>query len=190
MNEYDVYIDYLALKRHFTTKGYDYFKYHGKIKASTDAFETRKDRIFFAKLAKKQKPHEILLANMVHNPNSWVGELCGEEGNEIYLDWKKRFDSLEYQFTTELIKFDVDFDKLFTIYNGQHPILLASLLQRKISEETFAIMVHLCKTEDYWNENLSDTVIYPKLMFKAKKYYPFLKLDEKKFRKIIKNQFF
>ncbi len=40
---FKTYVDYLALKRHFTTKTYDYHKYNGKVKVSFEAFQTRKD---------------------------------------------------------------------------------------------------------------------------------------------------
>ena len=30
MTPYEVYIDYIALKKHFTTERYDYHKYYGK----------------------------------------------------------------------------------------------------------------------------------------------------------------
>ena len=45
---FEVYICYLAMKRHFTSS-YDYFKYNGKVNARVDAFENRKDKFFFFK---------------------------------------------------------------------------------------------------------------------------------------------
>ena len=39
---YLAYLKYLALQRHFTSN-YDYHKFAGKVKASTDAYQKRND---------------------------------------------------------------------------------------------------------------------------------------------------
>ena len=51
MTGFEVYKVYLALKQHFTKQEYDYFKYHGKVRANENSFEQRRDRYFFKKLA-------------------------------------------------------------------------------------------------------------------------------------------
>ena len=40
---------YNALKLHFTSDSYDYFKYHGKTNVSKQTFTTRKDKYQFYK---------------------------------------------------------------------------------------------------------------------------------------------
>ena len=49
---YDIYVYYLAMKRHFTSN-YDFKQYNGKVKANVMSFENRKDKFFFYKLSKK-----------------------------------------------------------------------------------------------------------------------------------------
>ena len=53
MTGFDVYKTYLALKLHFTKDKYNYFTFNGKSRASQSAFDKRKDRYFFKKLAAK-----------------------------------------------------------------------------------------------------------------------------------------
>ena len=53
MTGFEVYKMYLALRMHFTKDHYDYVKYRGKVNASEKAFEQRRDRYFFKKLATK-----------------------------------------------------------------------------------------------------------------------------------------
>ena len=48
---FDVYKTYLAVKLHFASDTYDYYKYDGKVNAKLDTFTKRKDRYFFHKLS-------------------------------------------------------------------------------------------------------------------------------------------
>jgi len=43
MTAFESYRVYSALKLHFTTDSYDYFKYNGKTKVTPENFEKRKD---------------------------------------------------------------------------------------------------------------------------------------------------
>jgi hypothetical protein len=52
-NGFTAYSEYLAIKRHFTTK-YDYFKYNGKVNVSKESFESRRDAYQFQRLSKKK----------------------------------------------------------------------------------------------------------------------------------------
>ena len=52
MSPFEAYKLYTAIKNHFTTESYDYFKYNGKVRASEHTFETRKDKYMFYKLSK------------------------------------------------------------------------------------------------------------------------------------------
>ena len=49
MNGLEAYSTYLAVRNHFKTKNYDYFKYNGKIKVNEDKFRTRRDHYQFEK---------------------------------------------------------------------------------------------------------------------------------------------
>ena len=44
MTAFETYGAYLALKRHFTTDQYDYFRYNGIVKYSAKSFENRRDK--------------------------------------------------------------------------------------------------------------------------------------------------
>lgn len=184
---FKTYIDYLALKRHFTTKSYDYHKYHGKVKGSFEAFQTRKDAFFFYKLSQKQYRHKLLLANIVQNPNMWVGDLFEQGAEDTYLSWKKRIDGLTYQFQQELKVLDDNYESNFIVSEGQHPKLLSLFLQRKVSLETFTIITNLSNVLSYWGENVVDKVVAGDKILLSRKYFPFLEIDRKKFKSVIKN---
>ena len=50
MEAFQAYKTYVAIKNHFTSKTYDFFKYNGRTKASRSTFEKRNDKYFFSKL--------------------------------------------------------------------------------------------------------------------------------------------
>jgi len=187
---YEAYITYLALKKHFSTDGYDYFKYNGKVRASFNTFATRNDVYFFAVLAKKPDYKNIILANMLVNPNMWIRDLLGNEANETYLEWKKKIDSLTYNFKSELRHLSDYYKDNFIVKAGQHPHIMTLYNQKQISLETFTILAHVAKVFDYWDEKIVDKIFARDIIKMATKYGPFLKYDKKVIKEIIRNHFF
>ena len=184
---FKTYIDYLALKRHFTTKSYDYHKYNGKVKASFESFQTRNDAFFFYKLSQRPENQQLIISNMVQNPDVWIRDIVEETGEEIYKSWKKRVDGLTYHFQQDLKQLDEDYKSNFIVIGGQHPRLLSLFLQRKISLETFTILTNISNVLDYWENNVVDKIVACDKIELSRKYYPFLEVDRKKFSVIIKN---
>ena len=189
-NSFRVYTEYLAIKQHFTVKSYDYHKYNGKVKASFDKFSTRSDAFYFHKLSKNQQWKNILLSNIVVDPKVWVGQLVEDSGYQIFLDWKKRTDSLTYIFQSEISVLNDTFDDNFKVKNNNYPTLLTQYLQRDISLETFTLLCNLTNVYQYWEQNISDKIVAGEAITKSKKYNGFLQYDRKKFTALIKDRFF
>jgi hypothetical protein len=190
MNPFEAYQKYLAMKQHFTQKGYDYFKYNGKTNASVTSFETRKDKYYFHKLSKKDDVENFLMVNLIDNPHIWIGELFDEKAEAQYLNWKKKQESLSYIFKTELNALHEDLNKNFKVEDGQHPYILKQYLRKNISLETFVIVDDVLKFAKYFNKNIEDTIIWPGVEMKMIKYRAFLKYDKFKMRKILKEKFY
>lgn len=190
MNPFEAYMKYLAMKQHFTQKGYDYFKYNGKTNASVTSFETRKDKYFFHKLSKKDDVENFLMVNLIDNPQVWIGELFDEKADSKYLEWKKRQESFSYIFKTELNALNEDLNKNFEVDDGQHPYILKQYLRKNISLDTFVIIDDVLKFAKYFDKNITDTIIWPGVNLKMNKYRPFLKYDKFKMRKILKEKFY
>jgi hypothetical protein len=185
-----VYVDYLALKRHFTTDSYDYKKYNGKVKASFESFQTRNDAFFFYKLSKNKDWHNIILANILKNPNGWIREMLEESGETIFAEWEGRIDSLTYTFKDDLSRLKENYAENFIPNNGQHPHIMTLYLQNKISIETFTILSNISNIYDRWSKEIVDKVVARDIIRLSKKYYPFLEIDRKKFSEIVKERFF
>lgn len=193
---FEAYVKYLALKKHFTTDGYDYFKYNGKVRASFDTFNGRNDAYFFSKLSKTDDYQNRILANMLVNPNVWVRDILSEEANEVYVEWKRRQDSLTYNFKSLLANGELDNGPLlgdwksnFVVRDGQHPHIMTLYNQKEISLEDFTILTHTANIFSYWSEKIVDKIISRDIIRLAKKYKPFLNYDEKKFKEFIREHF-
>lgn len=190
MNAFDVFKDYVALKNHFTTKSYDYFKYNGKIKANPATFNQRKDRIFFMKLAKHQDPKNFLVANFVESDNAWIGDLAyNEDAQKNYINWSKRQQSLSYIFTNDVEKLDDKFDFNFIVENGQHPPAMKLYLRKQITIETLIILIDLVRCFSHWQKNMGEDIVWKELSHKLTKYKPFLQYDRAKMKNILLARF-
>ena len=187
---FNCYVKYLAMKKHFTTDQYDYHKYRGKIRASFDTYRTRNDVFFFHKLAQKDDPEKLLMANMIVKPNIWIREILEQAGEDRYIDWLKKRDSLTRVVKEDLTKLRDVYQDNFVSVNGQHPEILRLFIQRQTTLETFTILTHSAKIFDYWDANLVDKIVARDIIRLSKKYYPFLDIDQKKFKKVIKDYFF
>jgi hypothetical protein len=186
---FKAYVTYLALKRHFTTKSYDFFKYNGKIKASVDTFRTRNDSYFFLKLARKDDFQNLILANMIEKPDIWVRDVLEQEGSTRYNNWKKKIDSLGHIFKSEINIMLDEYKDNFIVRDGQHPHIMTMLLQRKISLETFTIITHAANIFDYWDEKVVDKIVAGDIINKSRKYKPFLDIDMKRYKTFVKDRF-
>ena len=60
MTEFDAYRQFLALKLHFTSNSYDYFKYNGKCNVTVSSFNKRREKFFFKKLSREYNSEELV----------------------------------------------------------------------------------------------------------------------------------
>lgn len=189
---HEAYKQYLALKNHFSNDSYDYFKYCGKIKASIESFHKRKDRFFFEKLSRQKKDNEIIdffVSNFVSSsdPSSlWIGEIING-GNETYINWKKKRQSLTYLFENELQSISQDSHLLecLEINNNKHPKILKEYLSGRVSLETMVILDQMLHYREKFDEKLIDPV-WELVSKKIKAYSPFLDIDLDKYKNILR----
>ena len=184
MTDYEAYKMYCALKRHFQSDTYDYFKYNGKVRASYASFEKRSDRYFFTKLAKHKDIEGFLVANL-SGGDKWVGDLVNEQAAEKqYMEWLKRKQSLSYTFKNDIDK--VEEVKDMSVVDGQHPKLFKRYLSKDICAETIIIVnkIQHGYMFKYWDSKLSDPV-WRQEKVKLEKLTPFLQYEEYKYRSIL-----
>ena len=192
MTGYELYCKYQAIKLHFTSESYDYFKYHGKTRTSEEGFEGRKDKHQWHRLARNVKDDEVvgfLVSNLMNNPRCWTMDLLTNDAKEKYRVWRKRYESLTYQFSQ-------DFDKILSNISdpkdifkipedGSFPVIWTMMNQSDISIETIIILNKITGVLKAWDTKFSSDYLYQKKSFLIKKYEPFLSLNLEALKKII-----
>ena len=187
MTPSEVYQDYMALRRHFNSSSYDYFKYYGKVRGDAEnSFNKRKDKFFFEKVAKHRDPHGFMLANFAKYPKTWIRDIAySDEAEKTYQDWLKRKESLTYLLQKDLNKLQFPFDRNFAIEDRQLSHLLVLYLGGEINIETACILTDLVGCYRYWNKQLKEDVIWQEIGQLIKKYTPFVNYDKEKVNKIV-----
>jgi hypothetical protein len=190
---YESFCLYQALKLHFTTDSFDFFKYGGKSKVTVSAFENRKDKWHFAKLSRKFSNKDDLVkyivANFIEDEKSWVGSLLEEQGELNFRKRQKVLQSLSYFFENDCQKiFDgiENPNDVLTVEDGEYPILLKMYLQKEIQIETLCILNQILGFMGLWNRKISDTIVWPNHRMKIQKFAAFLPKDIVKYKLILK----
>lgn len=178
MSPFEAYSLFMSVKMHFQTKNYDFFKYKAKLNLKRDSFETRRDRPYFQRLSKRKDLKEYLLSNFLESDVKWIGDLFTDKSEEIYKEWQKRNQSINYMIKTEVSQLDEEFVSYFKVTNGQHPKLLKMYKQRKISIETLTALNELLNFFPIWDKKIEDQIIWPSIRDKCLKYQPFLVYDK------------
>jgi len=200
MNAYDAYRKYVAIKLHFQQKDYDYFKFAGVAKVSREKFETRNDKYFFQRIAKvynEEQFEQLLVANFISNKSGWIGDIFSDDGRKRLLEWKKTQQALEYLFEQDLqaIKQLIDdgeissFDDIFSCVDNDWPELVTMVFQSAIKIETFIIMNKVLNFFPKMDSQIADTLVWPELRLMCTKYSPFIKVDVKRYKKIMRKIF-
>ena len=183
---------YNAIRLHFDSDSYDFFKYNGKTNVSKSSFTQRKDKYTFYKLSRKYSLEELkyfYISNFLNKNVNWVGDIAGPEGETIYREWQSRNQSLTYNFEQDIIcilERGESLDSIFKVSDSQYPTLLTIVMQKDIMIETFIILNDILNFFPMWSKKIDDTIIWPSIKRKCEKYAPFIQYDKVKFRDILK----
>jgi hypothetical protein len=175
---------------------YDYFKYGGNVTIKPETFENHKNRFRYEALAKKltgktkEDQENFVVANLIEiKGKAWIGSLAGD-ADEIYLRWRGRVESLQYNLTNEikLLLEDHSFNELFKCGEHDHPEILKAYMRGDVSLETFVALDMCVNFVPKMSENLGDDRNWLLVKNKAFKYKPFIQrlgIDTTKLSKII-----
>jgi hypothetical protein len=185
MSALEAYKEYIAIKNHFSKPEYDYFKYNGKSRINPKTFDSRKDKLYFQKLAKHQDVKSFLVANFIVNEKMWIKEIAySDEAENNYKEWNKRQQSLSYFFRQDLSKLDSNFNDNFVCKDNEHPILLKKFLRNEISLDTLCLLLDMTKAKKHWDSRMKNDFVWETVRTKIEKYTPFIKVDKEKIKKI------
>lgn len=185
MTPFEAYQKFIAIKLHFTTDSYDYFKYKGVISnLKPSSLDVRKDKYFFYKLSKKEDLEFFLASNFFHKKKVWVGKLFGHEAEDVYKAAVKRIQSLEYNLKTDLSQFS-SYEEALNSTDGQYPKLLTKYNQGEVQPETLIVLNEVYRVFDYWSEVIGDSLIWPETKRNLLNYSGFISFDSDKYKLIL-----
>ncbi len=199
LKPWDAYLIYTAIKLHFDSESYDAVRYNYKTSVKEKSFFARKDKYFFAKLAKRYPEKQTLInyyiANFAHHTDGkvWVGELVDTQSEDVYAAWLKIHDSLSYVYDQDIQKLSdycsihkLRFDQLFQagLDDQSHPLVMRLFTQGEITLETVTILDILTDFMKRADKLITETILWPSLSRKLRKYRVFLRIDRKKMKEI------
>lgn len=195
MDPFDSYKLYNALKLHFETDSYDAVKYNYKSNVTPNSFFKRKDKYFFAKLAKNYDKDLLnyYVANF-KNGVGYVGDMINESGEKNYSEHKRIQESIHRVFSIDINKLDdflcgADFDKLFESYDGQQPLVIKLWMQEEVHLETVVILNSILGFIPRESKKISDTIIWPDTRRLIEKYTPFVNFKFDKCKNLLLKRF-
>lgn len=195
MNDpYESYKLYNALKLHFESS-YDAVKYNFKTNVSSQSFLKRKDKYFFAKLAKKYNGNlKDFYVSQFINEQKYVGDMMDSEAESYYATYKKIKESIHRMFSIDInkiidINIGVKFDNLFESVDGQQPMIVQMWMQEDITLETVVILNSILGFIQREDSKISDTIIWPDNKRKIEKYTPFVSFDINKCKTMLMEKF-
>ena len=178
----DIYLMYCAMKAHFGKGKYDFVQYEGKTKVSRNSFYKRKDKYFFARLAKKyDDPKEIqnwLLSNFIKDRRGYIANFSDEN----YDSWRLKREGFFDMFAVEMHSLVQEFEPLFEVHSDTHPKLLKEYLGKRVSIETMIVLEVLVDYCDNWDKHLSEDIVWQDTRKLMKDYKRFLTIDPRKYK--------
>lgn len=204
IDDFEAFKIFLAMKSHFNNE-YNYVEYDGAFKAKKESYSKRKDRYTFVQLSKKFGKKELeefflsLFLNVTEKGNiavsgtnnMWTGNLLDKEAADTYKNWKKRLQSLQYNFINDCetifdrgLEEELEFNQIFKSVNGNYPLIIRLEKMGDICVETVVVFDMIF---DFINNvRIADTTYWPVYKKKVKDYTPFLKVDVPRYVGVMK----
>lgn len=187
MEPFDAFRFYQSIKLHFESDTYDAIKYNYKTSAKPNTFWKRKDKYFFAKVGKRFNNVPDLISYYVSyfvNDTKWIGEMINDD--TPYNQWLKTNQSISYIFEQDLYKLKAEFDQFDDLFSiNVHPNIVNKYLQGEISLETVVIINNLVGFIRNADKQITETIVWPDVSRKIRKYAAFVQYDIEKMKRII-----
>ena len=179
------YETFLAVRTHFTSSSYDFFKYNGKIPVKKPLSDSQS--YIFKKLMNRYTPEQyidFLVCNISENPKLWFPELMEYDCHERYTEFAKKYESLSYVFEQECTSLFEEFDvveqdvhqRFNALFDTQKdlPDLLRGYIMEIISIDTIIFMEKLFNFLPQWKKSIGNTIIFEEFYTKISNYSSFV----------------
>lgn len=187
MEPYDAFRFYQSMKLHFESDSYDAIKYNYKTSVKPQSFWKRKDKYFFAKVGRKfNDARELINYYAAHfiQDKTWIGDMIEDE--DIYKSYQKRMQSLGYTFENDMTTL-ADLGNLDQVLNSSdgHPHIITAYLGDDINIESVVILNQLTGFMNRADKEITETIVWPDVSRKVRKYSPFVQYDLQKAKNIV-----
>lgn len=184
LDGFQTYCLFIALKNHFSSPTYDYFKYKGVTRATRETFESRVDRTQFTRLGRAIKPDHIehyLVANFLRG-RAWVGDFLTTEAEKTFLAYAKRQANLMAFVISELeeVLSELPNSKaLFTAEEGEYPPILLKTMDGTFCHDSLIVLNSLVRFSDVYDEKYGlDDIVWGKIRFTCQRLKGFINFDK------------
>jgi hypothetical protein len=184
LNGYMSYKMFLAVSFHFKQDKYDIFVKKGLVKCSPANFEKRPDTSFYYRLGAEYRRGDLADFYMA---NIMAGCTHISEYSDLnFKEWKSKMHRIDYIFEEDLkklqfivAKHELKFNDLFKSVTGSLPLALQLLDGGHINLETVCIIDKILGGDIVlrFNEQITDTFVWPNLRRRIIKYSPWLRLE-------------
>lgn len=189
MDGFKAYQYYMAIKLHFSQDNFDVFKNRGSVKGTRDTFNSRNDRFFFDKLARKYSSDRDLIqfyvANFAYGNESVI--YSQEESQSNIIEWTRRKESITKIFSddcstiiNDAYKKKLTEDSVINFTLNKYPSILTLYLGKQISLETIRILDDFDELLSKWKSNSSLTLLWDSEIRRLAKSKGFVKYDTNK----------
>ena len=194
IDPFDSYKLYNALKLHFENEVYDAVKYNFKTTVIANSFFQRKDKYFFAKLAKNYpKDLKEFYVSQFINDAKYVGDMMDLPAKKYYVEYKRVHESIHRVFEKDINTLSdnkKEFDSLLVVNNiNTPPEIIRRWMEEDITLETVVILVRFTIFMDKEGSKITETLFWPDTSRKIRKYSPFVNFKKDKCLNIIKKRF-
>lgn len=168
---FECYKMYLAMQRHFSGS-YDFFKYNGKVSATTKSYEKRNDLYSFEKLSKIVQEADRLdffLCHFIEDPKCWIRSMSKDNLTK----YQNRMNKLSQAFDNDMELMFQHPEEERKPKNGI-PFIHNLAIERKISKESIIILDMMKPFIDKDKEAVSVSFLFPDYIDGLINYRPFL----------------
>ena len=190
IDPFDSYKLYNALKLHFESD-YDAIKYNYKTRVNASSFFKRRDKYYFAKLAKNHpKDLKEFYVSQFINDIKYVRDMTDPTAKANYLEYRRIHESIHRVFEKDINTLvDNDFDNLMESVDNQTPLVIRKWMEEDITLETIVILNSMTGFVLREGKKITETILWPDVSRKILKYSPFVNFKKDKCLNIIKKGF-
>jgi hypothetical protein len=192
LSGYGAYQLYLAIRTHFNSDSYDFFKFGGKTNATKHSYMKRRDKQFFEALAKRynfQELKDLYVSNFIEGRHYPVN-LVEEEAHSTFFEYCRKRDALGYVFGDELGKvFVKGVKESISVNRGEYPRILLLYMQHEIGLETLVLFNEYLPFIPMFDKALGkQDILWSVIRQQMLKFKPFMKYDAEKIKGILKRK--